>query len=99
MKLLETLVRDEKINDQNLYSSGPYWDYKNKNTLSEIKRKGIGDFRGSSASIGISFGDSYLTDIRDELNFKGKIVSSFFFTFNKQDIQLTNQSNKKISKF
>lgn len=78
MKLLETLVRDEKINDQNLYSSGPYWDYKNKNTLSEIKRKGIGEFRGSSASIGISFGDSYLTDIRDELNFKGKIVSSFF---------------------
>tara|TARA_B100001121_G_scaffold242127_1_gene216503 strand:- start:5308 stop:6312 length:1005 start_codon:yes stop_codon:yes gene_type:complete len=78
MKLLETLVRDEKINDQNLYSSGPYWNYKNKNTLSEIKRKGLGDFRGSSTSIGISFGDSYLTDIRDELNFKGKIVSSFF---------------------
>ena len=78
MKLLETLVRDEKINDQNLYSSGPYWKYKNKNTLSEIKRKGLGDFRGSSNSIGISFGDIYLTDIRDELNFKGKIVSSFF---------------------
>tara|TARA_B100001094_G_scaffold318765_1_gene362743 strand:- start:784 stop:966 length:183 start_codon:yes stop_codon:yes gene_type:complete len=39
MKLLETLVKDEKMNDQVLYSSGPYWDYKNKRTLNEIKKR------------------------------------------------------------
>jgi len=78
MKLLETLVKDEKMNDQVLYSSGPYWDYKNKRTLNEIKKKGIEDFRGLSTGIGTSFADNQVLDIRNELNFKGKIVAKFF---------------------
>ena len=39
MKLLEALEKDEKDNNNQLYSSGPYWDYKNKRTLREIKKK------------------------------------------------------------
>ena len=41
MKLLKTLVEDQE-NDKSLYSSGPYWNYKNKRTLSEIKEEGTG---------------------------------------------------------
>ena len=78
MKLLETLVKDEKMNDQALYSSGPYWNYKNKRTLNEIKKKGIEDFRGLSTGIGTSFADNLVLDIRNELNFKGRIVAKFF---------------------
>jgi putative sugar O-methyltransferase len=78
MKLLEALVKDEKKINKSLYSSGPYWDYKNKKTLSEIKKKGIKDFRGLSTGIGTSFSDSLTLDFRNELNFKGKLVSSFF---------------------
>ena len=78
MKLLETLVNDEKSNDKKLYSSGPYWDYKNQRTLREINKKGLKDFRGSSSSIGTSFTDNYVVDFRNELNFKGRIVSSLF---------------------
>jgi putative sugar O-methyltransferase len=77
MKLLEALVEDQKKHNKSLYSSGPYWDYKNKRTLNEIKRKGLTDFRGSSAGIGTSFADNSVVDIRNELNFKGRIVSSF----------------------
>ena len=78
MKLLKTLVEDQEKNDKSLYSSGPYWNYKNKRTLSEIKRKGLEDFRGTSTGIGTSFSDNHVLDIRNELNFRGKIVSSIF---------------------
>tara|TARA_Y200000002_G_scaffold375189_1_gene377082 strand:- start:105 stop:1109 length:1005 start_codon:yes stop_codon:yes gene_type:complete len=78
MNLLETLVEDQKKTDKSLYSSGPYWDYKNKKTLNEIKKKGLKDFRGLSAGVGTSFADNPVVDIRNELNYKGKIISSFF---------------------
>lgn len=77
MKLLDTLVADEKVNDKKLYSSGHYWNYKNKRTLSELKKKGLTEFRGSSSGIGTSFADNYATDIRDLLNFKGRVASKF----------------------
>ena len=76
MKLLEVLEKDEKNNNNRLYSSGPYWDYKNKRTLREIKKKGLKDFRGLTNSVGTSFTDNLVLDIRNELNFKGKIISS-----------------------
>ena len=38
--LLNELIKDEKI-DKILYSSGLYWDYKNRRTIHEIKRKGL----------------------------------------------------------
>ena len=78
MKLLEVLLEDEKKIDKSLYSSGPYWDYKNKRTVSELKKKGLSDFRGLTSGIGTSFTDKLTLDIRNELNLKGKIVSSFF---------------------
>ena len=78
MKLLKALVEDEKKNDKSLYSSGPYWDYKNKRTLNEVKKNGLSDFRGITKGIGTSFTDNLILDIRNELNLKGKIVSSFF---------------------
>ena len=37
----------------------------------------MNDFRGSSAGIGTSFADNLIYDVRQELNFKGSIVSSF----------------------
>ena len=78
MKLLKALVEDEKKNDKSQYSSGPYWDYKNKRTLNEVKKNGLSDFRGITKGIGTSFTDNLILDIRNELNLKGKIVSSFF---------------------
>ena len=65
MKLLKALVEDEKKNDKSLYSSGPYWDYKNKRTLSEVKKKGLSDFRGLTTGIGTSYTDNLILDIRN----------------------------------
>ena len=76
--LLDKLIRDEKIINRSLYSSGPYWDYKNSKAILEIKKKGLSDFRGSSAGIGTSFGDNIPSDIRNEFNIKGRIISKIF---------------------
>lgn len=78
MQLLDILVKDEKTCDKTLYSSGPYWEYKNLKTLREIKKKGLLNFRGISTGIGTSFADNEVVDIRNELNSKGKIVASVF---------------------
>ena len=76
MKLLQTLLKDEKNINKDLYSSGPYWDYKNIRTVTELKKKGLKDFRGTSAGIGTSFTDNIVLDIRNELNIKGRLISS-----------------------
>ena len=78
MNLLDRLIKDEKKNNKSLYSSGSYWDYKNKKTFKEIKKNGIQNFRGLTAGIGTSFADNIVLDIRNELNTKGKIVSKIF---------------------
>ena len=72
--LLDKLIRDEKIVNRSLYSSGPYWDYKNSRAILEIKKKGLGDFRGVSSGIGTSFADNLVLDIRNEFNIKGRII-------------------------
>ena len=72
--LLNELIKDEKNIDKTLYSSGPYWDYKNSRAILEIKKKGLKDFRGITAGIGSSFSDNLILDIRNELNNKGRIV-------------------------
>ena len=41
MKLLKTLVEDQEKNDKSLYSSGPYWNYKQKD-LKRNKEEGTG---------------------------------------------------------
>ena len=37
--LLDLLIKDEKKIDKELYSSGPYWNYKNRRAIIEIKKK------------------------------------------------------------
>ena len=76
--LLNELIKDEKKINKNLYSSGPYWNYKNTRAIIEIKKKGLNDFRGLSAGIGTSFADNLVLDIRNEFNIKGRIVGKFF---------------------
>jgi hypothetical protein len=76
--LLDELIRDEKKVDRVLYSSGPYWDYKNKRAILEIKKKGLKDFRGFASGIGTSFADNLTLDIRNELGIKGRIIGKVF---------------------
>ena len=76
--LLNELIKDEKNIDRKLYSSGPYWDYKNTKAASEIKKKGLEDFRGLTAGIGTSFADNVVLDYRNELNIKGRIIGKIF---------------------
>ena len=76
--LLDNLIKDEKKVNKLLYSSGPYWDYKNSKSILEIKKKGLDDFRGTGAGIGTSFADNIPSDIRNELNIKGRIIGKIF---------------------
>lgn len=76
--LLDNLIKDEKKTNRLLYSSGPYWDYKNSRAILEIRKRGLNDFRGTSAGIGSSFADNLSLDIRNEFNNKGRIVGKIF---------------------
>ena len=76
--LIDELIKDEKKNNKSLYSSGPYWDYKNSRAILEIKKKGIQNFRGLTAGIGTSFSDNEVLDVRNEYNIKGRIFGKIF---------------------
>ena len=76
--LLNELIKDEKKFDRALYSSGPYWNYKNTRAILEIKKKGLNDFRGITAGIGTSFADNQVLDVRNEFNIKGRIIGKLF---------------------
>ena len=76
--LLDLLIKDEKKIDKELYSSGPYWNYKNSRAIIEIKKKGLEDFRGITSGIGTSFADNLVLDVRNEFNIKGRIVVKIF---------------------
>ena len=39
--LLKELIEGEKKTNKSLYSSGPYWSYKNKRAIIEIRKKGL----------------------------------------------------------
>ncbi len=99
--LLEKLITDEKKIDKELYSSGPYWDYKNSKAIYEIRKKGLSEFRGKNAGIGTSFADNIVHDVRNELNFKGRLFAKLFSfpIFNKLfDAQL-NITNNHIENY
>ena len=66
-RLLDMMLIDSK-NQPPLYRPGPYWAIKAKNAANEIKRCGIGDFRGSTSLIGLSYADNLLIDIRNSYN-------------------------------
>ena len=76
--LIDELITDEKKNNKSLYSSGPYWNYKNSRAILEIKKRGIQDFRGLTAGIGTSFSDNEVLDVRKEYNIKGRIIGKIF---------------------
>ena len=76
--LIDELITDEKKINKSLYSSGPYWNYKNSRAILEIKKKGIQDFRGLTAGIGTSFSDNKVLDVRNEYNIKGRIIGKIF---------------------
>lgn len=76
--LLNELIKDEKKINRSLYSSGPYWNYKNSRTILEIKKKDLYDFRGVTTGIGTSFADNLVLDIRNEFNIKGRIIGKIF---------------------
>ncbi len=76
--LIDELITDEKKNNRSLYSSGPYWNYKNSRAILEIKKRGIQDFRGLTAGIGTSFSDNKVLDVRKEYNIKGRIIGKIF---------------------
>ena len=38
LNLLETLCKDEKSINEELYTSGPYWKYKNEKAIYQIKK-------------------------------------------------------------
>ena len=78
MILIEELIKDEKKIDRSLYSAGSYWNYKNRSSLIEIKKKGILNFRGTSSGVGISFTDNIPSDIRNFLGAKGRLAAKFF---------------------
>ena len=78
LKLLNKLIQDEKKINRDLYSSGPYWDYKNKKTIYQIKKWGIQDFRGMNTGIGTSYADNIVCDARNEFNIRGRIIASLF---------------------
>jgi putative sugar O-methyltransferase len=65
--LLALMLRDAARQPQ-LYQPGPYWRRKAKNTTAQIRRLGIGDFRGMSSTIGLSFTDSIHLDVRHDLS-------------------------------
>ena len=67
-ELLDLMLNDSN-NQPLLYHPGPYWAAKAKNAANEIKRCGIGNFRGSTNLIGLSYADNLYIDIRDGYNF------------------------------
>lgn len=75
-KLLKLLEKDNDDCKNSLFRPGPYWDYKTKKILYWLKKNGIENFRGHSSGVGTSFTDSSVLDIRKELGYKGRIISS-----------------------
>lgn len=66
-ELLDIMLNDSKSQPP-LYQPGPYWATKSKNTEIEIKRCGLGEFRGSNNAVGLSYADNLLVDVRDLYN-------------------------------
>ena len=75
VNLLNNLLTDEQKVNKKLYSAGQYWNYKTKKILYWPKKKGLNDFRSTDSGVGTSYTDNVVVDARNELGFKGRIVS------------------------
>ena len=75
--LLDELIKDEKKNNKELYSSGPYWHHKNDIAILESK-KSLNNFRGINVGIGTSFADNIVLDVENMLNLKWRLIRKIF---------------------
>jgi putative sugar O-methyltransferase len=64
---LLALMLQDAARQKELYRPGPYWLRKTMNTSDQIRRLGIGDFRGASSTMGVSFTDAIYVDVRHDL--------------------------------
>jgi len=83
--LLDIMIADSNL-QSSFYHPGPYWASKAKNTVNEIKRCGIKDFRGSTNCIGLSYADNLFIDVRNEYNYGLRSIACLLtklFPFNK----------------
>ena len=71
LELLSLMLEDSRT-QPSLYQPGPYWNLKTKIIVNEIKRCGLGGFRGSTNLIGLSYADNIEIDIRNSMNFSLK---------------------------
>jgi putative sugar O-methyltransferase len=62
-ELLDLMMRDEE-KQKPIYRAGPFWRAMAESVCAQIKRVGIGDFRGSSSTIGWGFCDNVYQDVR-----------------------------------
>jgi len=78
-RVLFNLLQDHSVKIKNtLYYLGPYWDYKTKKITYWLKKNGLNNFRSTDSFVGTSYTDSFSIDVRKELGFKGRFLSSFF---------------------
>ena len=73
--LLQTLIDDERKINKKLYSAGPYWDYKCKKIYNQICNKSLHNFRGLNSGVGTSYSDNIVSDIRNELGLRGRLLN------------------------
>lgn len=100
--LLALMLRDAARQNE-LYRPGHYWRRKASNTANQIRRKGIGDFRGASSTIGLSFADSIYTDVRHDLcgglRSLLRVLLNSVFPFNRvfdTQVQLTRSYEAEV---
>lgn len=80
-ELLSLMMRDSRT-QSDLYRPGPYWMKKAVSSARQIKSHGLSDFRGQSTTIGLSYADNILVDVRSALG-PGAAASSLRFLLEK----------------
>ncbi len=65
-ELLRMMLLDAKA-QRNAYKPGPYWKRKSQSAAIQIERYGLADFRGTTSTIGQSYADSVILDVRHNL--------------------------------
>jgi len=65
-QLLRMMLSDASA-QRDTYKPGPYWRRKSKNAANQIALHGLADFRGATSTIGQSYADSVILDVRHSL--------------------------------
>ena len=76
LNLLTLLHNDAKEVDP-IFLAGPYWSKKTEISLNEIRKNGIGQFRGSTSLISQSYGDNVNLDVTNLLLANQSLPSKF----------------------